>query len=649
LCLLLAPIFIFGCSNNNVVARQGSMGGKIETVMGLGLEGSKVIWLGDESCYSYTDDQGSYHIDGISFGLQQFRVERLGYNSVIFECRIYSGATSSASTVTLGSKSFDYLDIVVSQVSSSHAIITWKTTDYTYGMVQYGTTESLGSAVKESDLAYSTTHTVKLTNLSPESIYYFRIVSSRENQPSETSSISTFGTISSLEDNYPPTTPSSVEVSLSGNPGEAIVFWQPVYDRDLKGYKIYRGEAKQGTFSQIGDSTIPKGQERYTDKSVVPGKKYYYRVIAVDEAGNESGYNGETEGIVIPGNITSEVRWTAMNSPYVLKGDLRVTEFGHLIIDDGVKVLVDSIDRVNMGYEAGLVELVVSGGLTTHSGPSKITFASAETTPGRGSWQGILIDNSLGGRVSLENLVVSDAVEGIKIKSSADVSLHDVRVINCNKGLVSANSSQVSVSKIKTERCSVGVELSYNTSFTLVDGTFVRPEQGIVSEGNAGLSVVGCNFLDYSGAGVISEEGSGIIRFTNNLFVSATALGMRVKGLSPVIEYNTFDTPYGIYVSSGSPSIMKNLFMARKSVFGEGRICIEYGSDSGVLVGPNNVEDFSVEQAYVGCGATADSSGLPVILMMESNGNAYDYRLRQDFPDSDDPWGMNRDYIVGED
>jgi hypothetical protein len=647
LCLLVAPFFIFGC-NNNVVARQGSVKGRVETVMGAALEGAKAVWVGDESCYDYTDELGAYYIEGVSFGLQQFRVERLGYNDTFFECRVYSGSTSEATAVTMGSKSFDYLDINVAQISSSHAIITWKTTDYTYGMVQYGVTDSLGSAVKESELSYSTTHSVKLVNLAPETIYYFRIVSSRENQPSESSNISTFGTISSLEDNYPPTTPAGVEVSLSNNPGEAVVFWQPVYDSDLKGYKIFRGEAKLGTFSQVGESIIPKGQERLVDKSVVPGKKYFYRVIAVDDAGNESGYNGETEGIVIPGNITSEVRWTVANSPYVLKGDIKVTEFGHLRIDDGVKVLVDTLDRVNMGYEPNKIELVVNGALTTEMGPSKITFASAETTPGKGLWQGILVDNSMGGQVSLKNLVVSDAVEGIKIKGSSDVTLNDVRVVNCHKGLVSAGSTNVSLSRLSTERCEVGAEFSHNTNLSLVDSTFMKPAQGVVSENNAGLTVMGCNFVDFTGTGLSSEEASGIVRFSNNLFVSSSALGMKIKALSPLVEYNSFDTPYGIFVTSGGPVIRKNLFMARSSIFGEGRIGIEYSSATEVPVGPNNMADFEIEQAYVGCAPTGDSTWAQVLLMKESNGKPYDYRLRQDFPDSDDPWGMKRDYIVGE-
>ncbi len=650
LLFIIAISFVFGCGNN-VVARQGSVKGTVESVMGNKIEGAKVTWHGDDSCHSYTDELGNYYIDGVSFGLQAFKVERLGYNPTSFECRIYSGSTSEAAPVTMGSKSFEYLDIKVIAVSSSHAEISWKTTDYTYGMIQYGITDSLGSAVKESAPVYSTNHSVKLTNLSPEKTYYFRIVSSRENQPSETSTTHSFTTVSTLEDNYPPNAPAGVEVALNGKPGEVAVFWQKVFDEDLKGYKIFRGESKLGTFAQISDRLIPKGEEKYTDRSVEPGKKYYYRVVAIDEAGNESGYNAATEGLLVPGRIANDVYWTAANSPYVLKGDLVVTEFGHLHINSGVKLLVEGTDQINLGENPDKIELIVSGGLTMDDGAVNAVFAANKTNAKNDWWQGVFVNNSSTGAVKINNLTVSDAKEGIRIKNSENVLVNNITAINCQVGVKSSNSSDVRLGEIRTKRCAIGAELENNRDLKLEASTFISPTIGVKSENNKNINIAGCNFLDYSDTGLISEESVEAAKrseFSNNLFVSSIGTGIKNRKHSPLISYNTFDSPYGIFVTSGRPTIEKNIFMARESVFAEGKICVEFRSPEGSLptIGPNNVFDFTQANAYVGCEATADSTEVRVQLMKEYTGKAYDYRLREDHPDSDDPWGVKRDYLV---
>lgn len=648
--VVLVSLGVMGCNDTNVMAREGSLQGKVLTISGIPLEGATVRWAADSSVFAYTDEKGEYFINNISFGTQNFIAERQGYKSSSFSVSIYSGMTSTSDDVYIESKSFDYSDIAVDTVSSSHAIISWKTTDYTYGMVEYGETESFGSAVKEIDQQYSTTHSVRLVNLSPEKLYYFRIVSSRQNQPAETSVTKTFSTISVLQDNNPPTTPNGVDTALNSEPGKAVVFWSPVYDSDLKGYKIYRSEYKNGSYQSLENRIIPKGQERYTDSTVIPGKKYYYRVTSIDQAGNESGFNSNSEGIVIPGRVISEVRWTVANSPYILKGDITVTEFGILRIDDGVKVLIDTTDAVNTGNNSEKIEITVSGSIITSSGPAKVIFASNSPNPSKSSWEGIIIDNSSNKGNVLENISISDANEGLKIKNSDSGIYSQVEIQNCNKAFVCQSSTNISVDNLITKRCTIGAELLNNSDISISESTFIHPEIALNSEANNGINVSGCNFLEYTQYGLSSNETGGIISFNNNLFVSPTATAMLIKAGDAVIENNTYDSPYAIQIQKDRPVIRKNLIMAKRSVFGAGKMGIEYQySYTTPEFGPNNIQDFSSENAYVGCIPTLESTQSSVLLMKDYNGELYDYRLRQDFPTSDDVWGIQRDHIVSVD
>lgn len=651
--LVITIIFIqlIGCSGNNVVAREGSVTGKITTVSGGALEGALVRWANDSRRYSYTDENGIYIVNDVSFGTQQFIVTREGYKQTSFSTPIYSGQTTTAADVSVTTQSFYFSDIKVTETSSSHAIITWKTSDYTYGMIEYGTTESFGSAVKETDVVYSTTHSVKISNLKPETSYFFRIVSSRQNQNAEYSDIGSFATISVLQDNTPPTSPGEVSVALSGVAGKAVVYWQQIYDSDLKGYKVYRSESYNGIYSSLPiGQTIPlllaKGVNNFTDDTVVPGKKYYYRVTAVDQAGNESGYNGNSEGIVVPGRITSDVRWTVANSPYIIKGDLTVSEFGSLTIDDGVKVLVSDVDATHSGEDNQKIELRVSGKLITSQGPSKVIFAANMPNPSNNVWKGIIFDNMSNTDTNLINATISDAEKGITIKSTQSGTYKDLEIINCAIGAYLDSSVNLEIDNFKFKRCPTAVNLANCNDITVSNSNFIEQQYGIISDGSNGLSVKGNNFLNYNTTAIKSNDVSGSVSFTNNLFVSPTAKAIEISNYVSLIEYNTFDTPYAISIANGAPTIRKNIILANSSVFGMGMIGIENkNAYTTPTFGPNNIYGFG-ENAYSGCNASADSASTNVVLMKSVNAEPYDYRLRVDYPSTDDCWGIKRDYIV---
>lgn len=643
--LLIAGMSIIGCSGNSVTPREGSLQGRIIDKSGLPVEDALVAWEYDNTRWALTDADGKYYIESVGFGDQTFLVQAFAYHPSRFGIAVYSGQTSTAEDFAIEAKSFDYLEIEVAEISATHAVISWKTTDYTNGLVEYGETESYGRTVREENGVYATTHSVSLIDLSPEKQYFFRIIANREGRSTETSTANSLVTQNSLEDKTPPSAPTGVSAALTSTPGQVTVFWAAVSDPDLKGYKVYRSELANATFSQVSNTLIPKGQERYTDYTAVAGKKYHYRVTAIDQAGNEGGYNN-IASMLVPGYISTNVLWTRANSPYILAGDLFINETGKLQIDSGVEVLIAENDAFRLG-DVNRVEITVYGAIVASATSDfPVIFASERPNPEKGAWGGIKFENVESSVNTFVNVAVSDAETGVEINNSSGI-FSTITVKNCNTAVKVENCQNLQVDQVTSQRCSTGMELKKNTNIQVSNCTFVHPTVAVSSQLNDGIEINGCNFLEYTETGLVSNEAGGTIRFTNNLFVSPLGTGIKLMQRNATIDYSTFDTPYSIQINQGNPVIRKNIFMAKRSAFGAGKKGIEHlvGTLPLPVFGANNMLGFSPDVAYIGCTASADSTSAEVLMMMEISGATYDYRLRQPYPSLEDVWGINREAL----
>lgn len=644
---IITSLCVIGCSSDDVTAREGAVQGKIVTLSGTAIKDALVTWEYDNTRWGITDEKGNYYIDGVGFGDQVFVAEANGYRNQRFTAPVYSGRTTTVNNVTLQAKSFSYSNINVVKTTATSVTISWTTSDYTNGVVEFGLTEALGSYAREQEGVYNTKHSLEVTNLNPEKLYYFRISSNREGQSIESSSISTFSTVSSYEDGTAPNPPTNVEAAASTLAGQSVVFWNPCYEADLKGYKIYRCEVANGNYTQVTNGFVGRGQERFTDSTVVPGKKYFYHVTAVDQAGNESGYNNVAE-ILVPGNITSEVHWTVANSPYILTGDINISEFGLLYIDGGVEVKIAETDQTRSGADPESVEFNVRGALIASAGnylPVKIS--SIVSNPNKASWKGICFERVSNVSNTMVNFEISDAETAITVKNSAGV-FSDIKVLNCYTGMSINDCKNIEIRRIETKRCTTGLTLNNNTSIKVSDSSFVHPANCIISKDNNSLTIEGSNMLEYTNTGITSEESSGNIEFINNLFVSPSATALVINGRCQKIENCTFDSPYAIQLRSATPIIAKNLFMADRSIFGEGKKCIEFLGQTTLDVefGPNNVEGFPDGTAYLGCQASIDSTSTSDIILIKDVSQAtYDYRLNQPYPSGNEQWGIFREEI----
>jgi hypothetical protein len=66
------------------------------------------------------------------------------------------------------------------------------------------------------------------------------------------------------------------------NPGVIDLRWNPNTEADLAGYVILRGEAPGDTLQAL--TPEPIRETRYSDRTVKPGVRYVYAVVAVDRA-----------------------------------------------------------------------------------------------------------------------------------------------------------------------------------------------------------------------------------------------------------------------------------------------------------------------------------------------------------------------------
>ena len=91
-------------------------------------------------------------------------------------------------------------------------------------------------------------------------------------------------------DTFPPATPAGLEIAVLPATPQAPAYvelsWAISTEGDLAGYYVYRSDAEDTPGERVNTEILPS--PTFRDISVVPGKRYFYRVSAVDRAGNES-------------------------------------------------------------------------------------------------------------------------------------------------------------------------------------------------------------------------------------------------------------------------------------------------------------------------------------------------------------------------
>jgi hypothetical protein len=91
-------------------------------------------------------------------------------------------------------------------------------------------------------------------------------------------------------DVFPPAAPTNLDITIIPATNQAPAYielsWGISPEGDLTGYSVYRSEGEDSPGERVSTDILPS--PTFRDISVLPGRRYYYRVSALDRAGNES-------------------------------------------------------------------------------------------------------------------------------------------------------------------------------------------------------------------------------------------------------------------------------------------------------------------------------------------------------------------------
>jgi fibronectin type 3 domain-containing protein len=111
-----------------------------------------------------------------------------------------------------------------------------------------------------------------------------------------------------LKDVVPPAQPVIINSELNNN--AVVITWLQQFESDLTGYKIFRSEDSVSGFTEM--ASLTKEILSFKDNNTAAGKNYYYKIAAVDAAGNTSMMS-EYYNITIPENSfqTADLKFTS--------------------------------------------------------------------------------------------------------------------------------------------------------------------------------------------------------------------------------------------------------------------------------------------------------------------------------------------------
>jgi hypothetical protein len=257
-------------------------------------------------------------------------------------------------------------------------------------------------------------------------------------------------------DGVPPPAPANIKAQ-AGKAGVALT-WALPQSEDLKEFLVERNEAPVGSFTVIAHTK----EIRYLDATVSQGHTYYYRVLAVDPAGNRS-LQDRTVGVTVPFYhevaLTGALSGTLVTGVYRLKGDGTVAEGTALEIQAGSKIILDPKARI-----------IVNGTLKVAGTPQRPVIFE-----GKG-WQGIVVGPR--GQAELENTIVKGCTSGLE-NDGGDVSLHAFSVQGQGGvGIVVKNDGSLRLKGVDVAGCDRAVVVAGGRSF-IEDTTLSRNAVGL--------------------------------------------------------------------------------------------------------------------------------------------------------------------------
>ncbi|MEA3280387.1 MAG: DUF799 family lipoprotein, partial [Thermodesulfobacteriota bacterium] len=206
-------------------------------------------------------------------------------------------------------------------------------------------------------------------------------------------------------DTTPPDVPKNV--ITAGRDNTVLLTWDKNTEDDLSKYLIYKSDTPLSGFKKIGQTEFAE----FKDENAINLRACYYKISALDLAGNESNRQGPVTGIAVPpgptyvgGKLGKNTFWYAGASPYIIEDTVTVSEESTLTIEPGTVIKSKGNGLVIKGG------IIACGDKTEH-----ITFLSDNNE----FWQGIIFDSVKRDKNLLEFCRVKDSAVGVECRSSS--------------------------------------------------------------------------------------------------------------------------------------------------------------------------------------------------------------------------------------
>jgi len=175
-------------------------------------------------------------------------------------------------------------NLSISEITLNSAEISWDTNEQALCQLFWGKTQEYKEEVI-SETAFYWKHSTKLTKLSPETTYHFKVSCRDTNRNESETTDQKFTTLTP-----PDITPPANIINFEAVPGDSqiVLTWRNPPDTDFKAVKIMRSTDFYPSDPWSGIQVYNGSGTSFTDTGLTNGLTYYYTAFTYDLAGNYS-------------------------------------------------------------------------------------------------------------------------------------------------------------------------------------------------------------------------------------------------------------------------------------------------------------------------------------------------------------------------
>lgn len=247
-------------------------------------------------------------------------------------------------------------NLFIKQITLNSAVISWETNELTFCQTQWGgTPEYKDGSIAET--IFGLKHSATLGNISPATLYHFKITCKDTNKNESETLDQQFVTLTPPD--FTPPANASEFVAIPDNE-QITLTWENPPDYDFKGVRIVRSENFYPTNPWEGKVIYDNKGVSFTDTGLKNGVLYYYTIFAYDKSNN---YASGSSVPGIPGKgvplIISPCLPPVTTPPPSGMKDLLIKNFSffqdnqkiQIADNDVVKAQVEKLLKVSIDYK----------------------------------------------------------------------------------------------------------------------------------------------------------------------------------------------------------------------------------------------------------------------------------------------------------